>query len=470
MNNNNTFELEGNLKVLTKLYKMFKLKHPNAFFLRKANAVQKGWDGHVDYITEGGKFKAGLLQDVYDKAIELDKVTIIDNRKEFDVEPKLVTKVGDNLLRPIQLDALAAILNNKIGGVPHYVGVIDGATNFGKTTVMASIYLAFRSKIPAIILLKDGDLFEQFKKELPKLLPAGDLGFVRGKNIHFNKITVVMVQTLSPKVKEYVNQLSKFGICLVDEADEGESKSFKNIITRLYNCRIRIGLSGSIYMSKLAKDKMKNRNLESFFGKQLIIVTKKEMVELGYSTTVVVTLVKGSTKPPIKGYPQEYEANITKNKDRARIGAKRLARAARFNRLPALVVYRFIEHGEMLLKVYRKMLPNLRIEIVNGDNSKKKQRAKTLENFKNGKVDVLISSMIVKRGKNFPKIKYIQNASATDSNETVSQIMGRGERKDESKKKYYLDDFIDEGRYLMRHSKHRRNYYKAEGFTLIEKK
>ena len=78
--------------------------------------------------------------------------------------------------------------------------------------------------------------------------------------------------------------------------------------------------------------------------------------------------------------------------------------------------------------------------------------------------------MIVKRGKNFPLIKYIQNASATDSNETVSQIMGRGERKHESKTKYYLDDFMDEGMYLKRHSKHRKKYYQAEGFTLIEKK
>lgn len=468
MNNNNTFELDGKRKVLLKLYKAFKLKHPNAFYLRKAGVMPRGWDGHVDYISENLKFRAGLLQSICDKAKEFgEKVVIEDNRKDWDVKPKLVTQVGKNTMRPIQIKCVESVINNKIAGVPHYIGVVDAATNAGKTTLMAAIHLAFKSKIPSIILLKDGDLFEQFRRELPELIPKEQLGFVRGKEINFQNFTIAMVQTLSPRVSEYKYQLEKFGICMVDEADEGESKSFKNIINRLYNCKVRVGLSGSIYMSKLKKDQMKNRNLESFFGQTLIKVTKKEMVELGYSTKVVVTMVKGSNKPGIHGYPEEYQANITQNKQRARIGAERVARASRFHRLPGLVVYRFHEHGKLLLKVYRKRLPKLRIELVHGDT---KNRTQLLTDFREGRIDVLISSMIVKRGKNFPMIKYIQNASATDSNETVSQIMGRGERKHESKNKYYLDDFIDEGRYLSRHSKHRKKYYLAEGFTLIEKK
>ena len=83
-NNNNTFELEGKQKSLMKIYKAFKLKHPNAFFLRKSAAMPKGWDGHVDYVNENGKFKPGLLQAVYDFACTIDDVKIIDNRKEWD--------------------------------------------------------------------------------------------------------------------------------------------------------------------------------------------------------------------------------------------------------------------------------------------------------------------------------------------------------------------------------------------------
>lgn len=469
INNNNVYQLHGKIKKLNKIYQAFKVKHPNAFFLRKSGNVRPGWDGCIDYVSDTGKFKAGLFQRVVD-FIEnnlKDKVEVVDNRVEWKVKPKIPKKIGNQIPRGYQKRALSNLMNNVVGGINHYVGVQDAATNAGKTTLMAGIHLMFRSRIPTIILLKDGDLFDQFKRELPVLLPKEKIGFVRGKNIDFQHVTVVMVQTLSPKAKLYVNQLAKFGICLVDEADEGDSKTFKNIITHLFNCKVRVGLSGSIYMSKYKKDECKNMNLRSFFGDVIFKITKKEMSELGYSTPVVVRLWPGSTLPPIpKDFKAEYDVNISQNKDRA-IKCVNLVKAAiKRGRIPGLVVYRFHEHGEFLLKHFRKRIKNKRIELVHGDTKNRKQ---LLADFREGKIDILISSFIVKRGKNFPMIRYILNASATDSNETVSQVMGRGERTHDSKRKYYLDDFMDMGGYIGRHSRHRLKYYKAEGFKVIIK-
>jgi superfamily II DNA or RNA helicase len=469
INNHNTYQLVGNLKVLTKLYKSFKIKHPQAFFLRKSGVMPRGWDGHLDYITEGLKFRSGLLPSVCEKLKELgEKVKIIDNTTDFKVKPKMVKQVGNNTPRPYQLQCLKNIIYNKVEGHNFYQGVVDGATNAGKTTIMAMVYLSFRRKIPAIVLVKDGDLFEQLKRELPGLLPKEDLGFVRGKEINFNKFTVVMVQTLSPKVKLYTHHLSKFGIVLVDEADEGGSKTYKNILNQLYNAKVRIGLSGTIYMSKLKKDLKNNMDLKCFFSEVIFKITKREMVDLGYSTDVVVKLWPGSNLPGIKGdYQSEYDINITKNKHRAKVGAELLRKAATKGRLPGLIVYRFHDHGELLYKIYTKHNPRLKIALVHGQTKNRKQ---ILKDFRDGKIDVLIASFIVKRGKNFPLVKYIQNASATDSNETVSQIMGRGERTHESKKRYNLDDFIDTGIYLSRHARHRLRYYKQENFKVIDKR
>jgi hypothetical protein len=67
-------------------------------------------------------------------------------------------------------------------------------------------------------------------------------------------------------MKYYQNELAKIDMVLIDEADQGGSKQYQNVITRLFNTRVRIGLSGTIYMSKLAKDKVKNMNLRCFFG------------------------------------------------------------------------------------------------------------------------------------------------------------------------------------------------------------
>jgi len=469
MPNNNRFELSGNMKVLTKLYKKFKVKHPGAFYLRKSGTVQKGWDGCIDYISENLKFNNGLLGRVVSSLEELgEKVTIVDNRLNFNITPILPKFVGKHELRGNQKECVKAVIYNKVCGVPYYTAVLDAATNAGKTTIMAGLYHAFQRKIPCIVLLKDGDLFEQFKRELPNLIPTSELGFVRGKDINFANFTVAMVQTLSPKAAQYKNQLAKFGMVLVDEADEGDSKSYKTIIKYLFNTNVRVGLSGSIYMSKLKKDNMKNMNLRSFYGDVLHIITKVDMVKAGYSTPGIVKIWPGSNKPGVpRDYQAEYQKNITENKQRAKAGAKRMIFNAKMKRLPAVIIYRYHDHGKLLLKVFRdKLSKKYRIELVHGQT---KNRKDLLKQFREGKIDILISSFIIKRGKNFPKIKYIQNASATDSQETISQIMGRGERKDDSKDKYYLDDFFDEGIYLKRHSKHRVIYYKKQGMPVIEK-
>lgn len=462
IDNNNSYKLEGNLKALIKIQKHFKRKHPSAFYVRAY--MPAGWDGCIDYVTETMRFKPGLLQQVVDFIGTLKQnIEIEDNRPMKLPIPVMPKMVGKFELRDKQKGAVKNLIYNKVCGMPHYIGVQDVSTNFGKTLVMGAIFHAFRQKVPTIILLKDGDLFEQFRKELPEMIDKKLLGFVRGKEINFNMVTVAMVQTLAPKVKAYTNQLAKFGIALVDEADEGDSKQYKTIITRLFNCSVRCGLSGTIYMSKLKKDEMKNMNLKTFFGEVLTTVTKKEMVEDGFSTRPVIRIHKGSELPKQDSYPEEYKINISQNKARAKIGAELMKKAIRFKRTPALVIYRFHEHGELLLKVYRKAIPNKRIELAHGDTKKRKVY---LEEFRVGKIDILISSFIIKRGKNHPLIKYIQNASATDSEETLSQVGGRGERTDKSKSKFYLDDFYDEGSYLKRHSKHRIIYYKKWGFPV----
>jgi ATP-dependent helicase IRC3 len=466
INNNNTYKLHGKLKFLTKLYKKFKVKHPNAFYLRRGGYMPRGWDGCIDYITDNLTFKAGLLQMIVKEIHNMgEKVEIIDNRLDFNVKPKLVEYVGEHKMRPEQTQALKALLHNEVANIKHYIAVYDAATNFGKTTLMASIYHAFRRKIPTIVLLKDGDLFEQFKQELPKLIPKEDLGFVRNKNMDFKNFTVVMVQSLAPKVSMYKNTLAKYGIALVDEADEGDSKTYKKILTNLYNCKVRVGLSGTIYMSKYKKDEMKNMNLRSFFGDVIYKITKKEMVEKGYSTPVVIRLYPGSTLPPLGLYPEEYDINITKNKARIKLGIHLMKKAEKFKRLPAIVMFRYHDHGILIHKMFKKAFPNLRVELVHGDT---KNRKKIISDFREGKIDILVGSYILKRGKNFPTLRYILNMASGDSQETVSQIWGRLERTHENKKKCFMDDFMDEGRYLKRHSKHRRNYYISEGMKVIE--
>lgn len=138
-----------------------------------------------------------------------------------------------------------------------------------------------------------------------------------------------------------------------------------------------------------------------------------------------------------------------------------------YGRLPAVIVCRFHAHIDNLYNYIKPRLPEgISIAKVHSATPDK-IRKKIILDFRDGKIDVLIGSYILKRGKNFPLLRYILNASGSDNQETISQITGRGERTHDSKTKVLLDDIYDKGKYLERHSKHRVAYYMVEKLKVI---
>lgn len=467
--NNHKCKIYTSAKNLLLIQKAFKVRHPNAYFVRMH--TDRRWDGMIDYVTESGYFKTGLLPQVveYINTELMVDVEYIDNRADFDHKPKVPEKIGEHFVRPYQKSAIRAIINNHIGELHFPIGVIDAATNAGKTTIAAGIYLSYQKKIPMLVLINDGDLYEQFKNEIPKLV-GDNVGFVRGKENNWDTVTVAMVQTLSRNIHKHKRELTKFGIVIVDEADLANNKTYKKVIENCYNANIRCGMSGSIYLSKLKKDFTHNQNLKGYFGEKVFTITNKDLVEKGYSTEMVIRIFPGNTKIGTKGmWEKEYESGITYNEERAMLCVDRLKHNLKIGRKPALVVCQYHKHIDiMYMVINRELGKKYRIAYVHG-GFKTSERNKIFQDFREGKIDILISSFIVRRGKNFPKLKYLLNAAAGDSHATVLQLMGRLFRKDKGKKKVYMEDFYDKGIYLERHSKHRVIYYKKEGFKVVEK-
>lgn len=467
---NNKCKLEGPLKALIEIHKAFKVRHPNAYFVKLHGNVTREWDGKINYVTDRFFFKSGLLQSVHDFIVdELGrKVKMLDERDTFGVKPKVPEKVGNMIARPYQVDAVKALVYNSIGGLNFPFGVFDAATNAGKTLMMAMIYMSYKGKIPALMLLNDGDLYDQFKRELPEILPNEDIGWVRGKEQKWGNFTVAMVQTLARNINTYKYKLDKFGIILVDEVDLADNKSYKSVLQRCYNAKVRAGLSGTIYMSELKKDLTRNQNLRSFFGDVIFKISKKEMVDKGHSTNITIKIYPGNNKPGIRhDWQEEYRRCITYNEDRAMACVDRVRYNIKLKRLPALVVCQYHDHIHLMNAIFQKELGKR--YIIRYVHGKVKNRKELLKQFREGNIDILIASFIIRRGKNFPLIKYLLNAAGSDSQESVSQLMGRLERKHESKSRAIMEDFFDEGFYLKRHSKHRIKYYKQEKFKVIEK-
>lgn len=469
--NCNQAVLDGPLKLLNKLYHEFEIKHPNWFHLMRYQKGRNTWDGKIHYIREDGKFKIGLLPMIYNRCKELgEEVKVIDNRPKLNVVPSIPHHIGDKVLRVEQKYALAGILGNRIGGVPFIIGVGDLAVNFGKSLLMASLYYSFNKKLKTLLITNDSDWLKQSQQEFPELIPKEELTFVQGGKVFgWNQFSIAMVQSLSRNIKSYQSELSKIDMVLIDEADIIDNNTYKKVIEHLYNTRIRIGLSGTIYMSKLKKDLVHNMNMRSFIGDKLVEVKLSEMIKKGYSTPVIVKMVptKFKSKEDYQDYQEEYEKMITSNKKAWEISLQRMRYNIAYRRLPALVVTKFISHCEFLYEYYNNSLGNKYNIACVHVNTPTKKRNKIMEDFRNGKIDILISTSIVSRGKNFPLLKYLQNAGSGDSNERAIQILGRLVRTHESKKKTYYDDICYNGKYLSRHARHRKNYYIKENLKVI---
>ena len=461
--NNNKCKLTGDRRVLSQLYDIYGIKHPSAFHISRY--MPRGWDRKIHYITEAGYFSTGLLEGVISEIKKLGhRYQIIDSRLDIP-KGKIPKKVGNITLRDYQTEALSSVIKHNIDGLPFHIGVLDAATNAGKTAMSAGIFQAYGCEYKTIMLINDADLYNQFKKEIPELV-GKHYGYVRGKEIKWNNFTVAMVQTLAKDISRFKHELAKFQIVIVDEADLADNKTYKKVIENLYNSWCRVGLSVSIYVSKYKKDETKNMNLKKFFGEVLFSISKQEMISRKLSSNITVRIYQGNTieeKSP--DYRFVYDKCISNNKARNDKALLRLKKNIKVKRLPALVVCKFKHHTEHFYDAVLKGFPQLKVEYVHSGVPDKKRKS-IMNDFREGHIDILVSSLLIKRGKNFPRLKYILNISSGDSEESVIQLLGRGERLSEFKQRTRYEDFYDKGRYLERHSKHRINYIKKQGFKV----
>lgn len=466
--NCNVCELSGPAKFTNRLYNIFRIKHPDAWHIQMYSRVNN-WDGYVKYISDYGQFGIGLLNKVYQECIKTgQKVKIIDQRPKLGITPEVPNQLGDKLLREVQKKALEKILFNKVGDTPFIICASDLAVNFGKTLIFCGLHEAFKRKLKTVLLLNSSDLFNQFKTEIPQLLPGEDIAFIQGSKCNnWGNFNVCMVQSLSANIKKYQKFLSEVDMVLIDEADVIDNKTYKTVIQHLYNSRIRVGLSGTIYMSQLKKKLVHNMNIMSFIGDKVNEVKLAEMVKKGYSTPIVCKMIYAPFKySGNDDYPTEYKEVITNNVKAYELSLRRTKFNLRYNRLPMLIVCKFIDHCEKLYKYYTKHLGDkYTIQYVHHNT---KGRDEILRQFRNGEIDILIATTIISRGQNFPKLKYLQNTASMDSNEKSLQILGRLARTHMSKKKAYLDDLVFPGNYLKRHGNHRKNYYLKEKLKVIK--
>lgn len=462
---NNKSKIEGPAKLLIKLRNnpLFAIRAKGAFFSRAFQTRQ--WDGFIRFISERGYLDTGKVPQLVRVLKELDEeVDIIDQREGHIKAEDIPRRIGKFESRKYQFEALKSIKYNKLEGLSFPRGVIGAATNAGKTYISCALYKMYNQ--PTLFLINSKELLEQALEEIPQIIP-GKVGYLASSvGEKWNDFMIVMVQTAVARLDRVGNKLLKYKVVLVDECDLATSASYKKLLGYTFNSFVRVGLSGSAYSDPRKKEK--NEKLRGIFGEELFKITNKNLMEQGYSSWVRVTMMNGNTIYKEDDFNEEYTRGIIKSKERNRKVVKRVKHHYKQKRLPILVIVKNHKHVELLYKRLMKeeSLKDLKISWV---HHKRKDRKVVVRKFKDGAVDVLVGSYILKRGKNFPLMKAIINAGGGDSIANVLQILGRATRTHEDKDYTYMDDFYDKGTYIRSHSLHRFQTYKNEGLQILDK-
>jgi len=276
-----------------------------------------------------------------------------------------------------------------------------------------------------------------------------------------NDVVVSTWQSLYKMPKKYFEQ---FGCVIGDEAHLFKAKSLTGIMTKLHQCRYRIGLTGTLDGTQTHQ-----LVLEGLFGGVEKVITTKELIDKKTLANLKIKCIvlKHSNIRERMTYAEELDF-IVANERRMDFVCN-LLRHIGGN---TLCLFQLVEkHGKPLFE----RLDNERSSgrdyyfIYGGTETEERERIRTLVDKSSNSV-IVASFGTFSTGINIRNIHNIVLASPSKSKIRVLQSIGRGLRRSESKDSVLIYDIADDMTYKERynftlnHFTERLNIYNEEQF------
>jgi DNA repair protein RadD len=317
--------------------------------------------------------------------------------------------------------------------------IVVAPTGYGKALIVANI--AKESKHP-IILLHDSK--ELLKQNVEKYKSYGLTPSVYSASLNSRELGDVIFATIG-SIKKEIAALREIGIrhIVLDECQNG-SKRYGQLdklltalgITNLLGLTATpINLSSSINGSSL---KIMSRDRNNLFTKIQHVVPIQEVVQQGYWTPIEYRIVDVDVKnlklntTGAEFTKESVKKSYTENKLDSKIYKE--VDKLRVEGIKSIIVFAPSVEDTIRLKGSIKGS-----RCIYGD-MKASERDKNLEDFKNGKFDVLINCQILQIGYDNPALGAIVMATPTNSVALYYQICGRLVRILEGKSKGIVVD------------------------------
>jgi|TARA_B100001964_G_scaffold203396_1_gene232362 superfamily II DNA or RNA helicase len=430
------------------------------------------WDGRIRLFQyASGRIYLGLLPYIQEFAKQNDITLVYDkgvkekiNDIPVDYLKKYIKTLSSFKIRDYQLDAVRYALQ-------HNRALLLSPTASGKSFVIYCLmryYLLKKKKI--LIIVPKTSLVEQLYTDFK------DYGFDNITNCHrvyygYEKtsdkpVIISTWQSLYKFPKEY---FTKFGAVFGDEAHLFKARSLTGIMTKLVDCKYRIGLTGTLDETKTHK-----LVLEGLFGAvNKVTTTKKLMDKKQLSNLKIYAIVLNHTKDSChyvhdKKYHEEMSFLVSHTPRNKFI--RNLCLNLQGN---TLCLFTLVEkHGKVLLDMIKKKAENKRkvFFVYGGVEALDREKIRSIVEKEDNAI-IVASYGTFSTGINIRNLHNIVFSSPTKSKIRSLQSIGRGLRIGDNKTEATLYDIADnltyneKKNYTLEHFSNRINIYNEEDFN-----
>jgi len=429
------------------------------------------WDGKIrlfSYAT--GKIYAGLYPYIK-KWCDDNKVQIVDGTKIQDTKVDL-SKVDDFIkalnipmeVRDYQKEAfIHATEKNRC--------LLLSPTASGKSLIVYLLvrFNLLRIKKKILIIVPTTSLVEQLFKDFK------DYGWNSEKNVHkiysghekeTNKNVIISTwQSIYNQPKKFFKD---FDMIIGDEAHLFKAVSLSKIMTKLEQCKYRVGLTGTLDGTKTHK-----LVLEGLFGVVNKVVSTSELQErkqLADLKIICLILQHDSTARHFlkdKSYQEEMDYLVSNSKRNKYI--RNLCLSLQGN---TLCLFQYVEkHGELLKQLIEEKAGDRRVFFVHGGvEADEREKIREITEVSDNAI-IIASYGTFSTGINIRNLHNIVFASPSKSRIRNLQSIGRGLRLKDNNSAATLYDIADDltynekENYTLAHFRERINIYSEEEFN-----
>lgn len=405
----------------------------------------KMWDGKIRlFHLMRGTLYVGLLPHLQAFAASRDYEFEIENANDFGEEIFSEQEAKEHIAGiglPEGLNVRDYQLAAFMHGVRKKRALLISPTASGKSLIIYLLSTFFvRHKI--LIVVPTINLVHQMASDFVSYgCPADLIHKIHGGQEKQTDayITITTWQSVYQQPKQWFNQ---YGVIIGDEAHQFKAKSLVDIMEKLTDCQYKFGFTGT-----LDGTQTNELVLEGLFGSKKQVTTTAELMSsnsvaqlniksivLSYSDQVRQTFAK--TKPE---YKQELQY-LVKSKHRNKFIVN-LVSSLKNN---TLLLFNFVEHGNLLYNALVDANPDRKVFIVHGlvEGEEREAVRKYAENHTD--VIIVASYKTFSTGVNIPSLRNVVFGSPSKSRVRVLQSIGRGLRLDNQKSSAVLYDIADD--------------------------